>query len=171
LPLVLVAPAVTVGSGLVLLLLRFRFLRPAAVAFADGESAELWEELQGQRVCLLLTNCLAAARHDLLGGRGAAGFPNRRFAVVHFGRDKTAATPIIWVNRCDYGYTMEIGYARCLAAVMLRLLIDLDPAVALTTGDARPDPPAQLWPRLLWTLDGPPWFVVCSLMRTTTHGY
>jgi hypothetical protein len=170
-PLALLVPAVTVGSGVAFLLLRLRFLRPASVAFVDVESAELWRELRGQRLCLLLTSSLADARHDLLRGRLAAAFPKTRFAVVHFGRDKDFATPMVWVNRSDYGYTVEVGYERCLAAVMMRLLTDLDPVVALTIGDVRPDPPAQLWSRFLLTLDGPPWFVLCSVMRATTHEY
>jgi hypothetical protein len=59
---------------------------------------------------------------------------------------------------------MEVAYKDQLAKVLLAVLAGLRPLCAITMGRQRPAHPAVLWLQLLWKLDAPPWFVLCSVM-------
>jgi hypothetical protein len=83
---------------------------------------------------------------------------------IHFGSDKRAFVPTVCVFEAGRGYLMEVAYKDHLARVLLAVLAGLRPLCAITMGRQRPAHPAMLWLKLLWKLEGPPWFVLCSVM-------
>jgi hypothetical protein len=123
----------------------------------------LFRALRQRRPLLVLTDLLIrAAQGGLPAGRKA----DSARVFVHFGRDDRAGVPVVYVYETGQAYLMEIAYKDRLARVMLAVLAELQPLCAITIGPLKPVHPNLLWPRLLCTLDGPPWFVLCSLMRT-----
>lgn len=153
--------------------LRFRHLRPAPLAFADSRPAELCHELTGRRPLLVLTESpLFAGIQDVSDGREtlqtdaprvSIHFGSDKRAVV-LGSDKRAVVPTVCLYEAGCGYLMEVAYKDQLARVWLAVLAGLRPVCAIALGRQRPVHPALLWLHLLWKLDGPPWFVLCSVM-------
>ncbi|MGH9627987.1 MAG: hypothetical protein ACRD7E_06560 [Bryobacteraceae bacterium] len=149
---------------LAVLWLRFAHLRPSAVAFADSRSAELWRELAQSLPLLVLTESLTRAmRENLSPGRKTLKADAPR-VVVHFSCDSHATVPVIWLLEAGPGFLMEVAYKDKLAKVILAVIADLRPICAISVGRQKPAHPTTLWPRLLFKLDGPPWFVLCSLL-------
>lgn len=146
--------------------LRFRYLRPASLAFSDSRSAELWHELRGQRPLLVFTDSLLLAGMRHLTDRRETLQADAPRVFIHFGQDKRAVVPTVCVYEEGCGYLMEVAYKHQLARVLPSVLAGLRPLCAISMGKQRPDHSAVLWLRLLWKLDGPPWFVLCSVMTT-----
>jgi hypothetical protein len=144
--------------------LRFRYLRPASLAFVDSRSAELWHELRRRRPLLVFTDSLLLAGIQHLSDRRETLQADAPRVFVHFGSAKRTVVPTVCVYEEGCAYLMEVAYKDQLATVLLAVLAGLRPLCAITMGRQRPAHPAVLWLQLLWELDGPPWFVLCSVM-------
>jgi hypothetical protein len=145
------------------LLWRLQRLRPVSIAFADTSSARLWQQLQDKQAVIKVTESLDDARTRHLDAGGDPWFDNGPRIFVHFGSDEGIGIPTVWIEQCGPGYLMEVAYAHRLAAVLLTVIERLRPVCALSMGRRRPTHPVILWARLLWSLDGPSWFVLRSL--------
>src|SRR5687767_6001074 len=118
--------------------LRFRYLRPACLAFADSRSAELWHELRGRRPLLVFTESLLLAGIKHLSEHRETLQTDAPRVFIHFGSDKRAVVPTVCVYEAGCGYLMEVAYRDELARVLLAVLAGLRPLCAVTMGRQRP---------------------------------
>ena len=153
-------------SSIACALWRFGRLRASAVAFADCRSSELWRDLAQRQPLLVVTEALnCGARDRPWSGRETLKADASR-VFVHFGYDARATVPVIWLHEAGPVFLMEVAYSDKLAAVILAVIAGLRPVCAICIGHPRPAHPSALWPRLICKLDGPPWFVLCCVMRS-----
>jgi hypothetical protein len=162
-----IAVLLTLAASIVLLLFllwRLRRLRPATLAFADAGSVQLWQWLQLHQALIILTDSLVEARARYLQGEGEVWLENGPRVFVQFVQDETNGDPVVRLGSCGPGYVMEVAYGGRLAPVMLAVINGLRPICALSISPEKQEPSRVLWARLLWSLDGPCWFVLRTLV-------
>ena len=166
---VLILIALGVAFSAFALWLRFMHLRPSVVSFADSGSAELWHKLaKGQPVLVFPDSPIVAAREQLSKCRETLKADAPR-VFAHFFCDERTTIPVIRLHEAGPGYLMEVAYKGKLAKVILAVLGGLRPLCAISVGHRQPGDAWTMWLLLICRLDGPPWFVLCSLMRNKSR--